>query len=253
MILQLLIFFGSLVLLSFAVQWLIQGISRLAHFLGWREFVVAFFVMAIGVSIPDLVVGISSALRDIPELSLGSVLGSSVIDLTLIVALAVFVGGNLTAQGKLIQKTALLTIFAAIVPLVLLLDQTLSRIDGVILILLFFAFSGWMFTHRIQENTVYTYLDKKRENPFKTIGLILLGFVFLVLAAEGLVGSVSFFSATFGFPLAIVGILGVSLGTSLPELYFAITAAKRGKSHLVLGNLMGAVIVLTSLVLGIVA
>ena len=252
MIFQLLILFGSIILLSFAAHWLVQGISSLAHFLRWREFVVAFFVMAIGGSIPNLVVGISSALHGIPELSLGDVVGNSVIDLTLVVALAVLVGGNLTAQGKLIQQTALLTIFAAVAPLILLLDQTLSRMDGIILILLFFAYSAWMITHRTEHVQTYTH-ENGKYTALKTFGLTILGLIFLILAAEGLVGSVSFFAETFGLPIAVVGILGISLVNSLPELYFAVTAAKRGKSRIVLGELMGSVIILTSLVLGVVA
>jgi cation:H+ antiporter len=79
------------------------------------------------------------------------------------------------------------------------------------------------------------------------------GFAFLILAAEGIVRSMSFVAAEFAIPLAVIGILGVGLGNALPELYFAVTAAKRGNSKIILGELMGSVIVLTSLVLGVVA
>ena len=80
-----------------------------------------------------------------------------------------------------------------------------------------------------------------------------MGIILLLVAAEGIVRSASFFAELFNLPLVLIGILIVGLGNALPETYFAISAAKRGEGWMVLGDLMGAVIVPATLVLGVVA
>ncbi|PJA01069.1 hypothetical protein COX75_00835, partial [bacterium (Candidatus Gribaldobacteria) CG_4_10_14_0_2_um_filter_33_15] len=74
------IFLISCLLLTFSNKWLIGALSRIALFLQMKEFVVAFFLMAFAVSIPNLFVGIISALNKIPELSFGDVVGGNIVD-----------------------------------------------------------------------------------------------------------------------------------------------------------------------------
>ncbi len=87
-VLYVLIFLASCLLLAFSSRWLVKSLTRIAKFLGWREFVVAFVIMAFASSIPNLFVDITSALKKIPELAFGEIVGGNVIDLTLVIALA---------------------------------------------------------------------------------------------------------------------------------------------------------------------
>lgn len=257
MIFHVLLVIFSALLLFRAANWLVQGISKVAQYLKWSEFVIAFFVMAIGGSLPNLFVGLSSVAHGIPELSFGDVVGNSVVNLTLVVALAVFVGSNLLAEGKLVQTSAFLTISIALLPLLLILDGVLGRGDGIALIIVFFLYAAWMFTKRKYYQQTF---DQNQKPPLKRFGnflsgllQIVLGGALLLAAAEGMVRSANFFSNEFSLPIALIGILGLGLTSALPELYFAIAAARRGKSWIILGELTGSVIVLTTLVLGIVA
>ncbi|MDP4007504.1 MAG: sodium:calcium antiporter [bacterium] len=257
MIFHILLVIFSALLLFRAANWLVQGISRVAQYLQWSEFVIAFFVMAIGGSLPNLFVGLSSVAHGIPELSFGDVVGNSVVNLTLVAALAVLVGSDLLAEGKLVQTSAFLTISIALLPLLLILDGVLGRGDGIALIIVFFGYAAWMFTKRKYYQQTF---DENHKPPLKHFKNFLFGFfqiilggVLLLAAAEGIVRSANFFSNEFSLPLALIGILGLGLTSALPELYFAVAAARRGKSWVILGELMGSVIVLTTLVLGIVA
>ena len=94
MIFHVLLVIFSAFLMFRAANWLVQGISRVAQYLQWSEFVIAFFVMAMGGSLPNLFVGLSSVAHGIPELSFGDVMVNSVVALTLLAALAVFVCGS---------------------------------------------------------------------------------------------------------------------------------------------------------------
>lgn len=251
----------SVFLLLWSSSWLVTSTIQIARYLRWREFVIAFFVMAIVASFPNLFVGVSSALHGIPELSFGDVVGNSVIDLTLVAALAVFFGKGIVAEGKLIQTSSFFTIIIAVLPLLLILDGELGKGDGIVLLFVFALYSIWLFSQRneytkILDHTNPVLLDApvlRFRNFLTNLAKTIVGVALLLVAAEGIVRSVTFFANEFQVPIIIIGILVIGFGNALPEIYFTIASAKRGNSGLVLGNLMGAVIVMATLVLGTVA
>jgi cation:H+ antiporter len=105
--------------------------------------------MAFVASFPNLFVGISSALHGIPELSFGDVVGGNLVDLTLSIGLAaMFAKKGIPAKSRTIQTTLFFTIIAAVLPLLLVYDHTLSRGDGFILILFFLLYVAWLFSNR---------------------------------------------------------------------------------------------------------
>lgn len=258
-LLYILIFIISCFLLYFSGKGIIESLIRIARFFGWKEFVVAFFIMAFAASLNNLFVGISSALHKIPQLSLGDVIGGNVIDLTIAVALAVLFakGREIIAESRVIQTTSIFTMIAAILPLILILDKEISRIDGVILIIFFLFYIGWLFSKKERFSKVYNGNQLSILKEFKIfltdLGRIILGVIFLLVAAEGIVRSTQFFAESFNLPLILIGILIVGVGNALPETYFAIVSARKGETWMILGDLMGAVIVSATLVLGTVA
>ncbi len=240
-----------------------SGLARISRFFGLREFVVAFFIMAFAASLPNLVVGITSALRAIPQLSFGDVAGNNIVTLTVAAALAVFFSKDrvISTESRLIQTSAIFTALAAVLPLLLVLDGELSRLDGLVLIILFFSYGFWLFSKKERFTQVYdgyannaaaTIMEKARLF-IKDIGKIVLGAILLMSAAYGIVISAIFFAQFFKVPIILIGLLITGLGSALPETYFAVISARRGETWMVLGNLMGAVIVPATLVLGIVA
>lgn len=242
---------------------LVSGLARIARFLGLKEFVVAFFVMAFAASLPNLVVGITAAFRAIPQLSFGDVAGNNIITLTVAAALAVFFSKDrfVPTESRLIQTSAIFTALAAILPLLLVLDGELSRLDGLILILLFLLYNFWLFSKKERFSQVYDDNEdgeiagaiKKSKLFIKDAGKTFLGIILLIGAAYGIVISAVFFAQFFKVPIILIGLLITGLGSALPETYFAVISARRGDTWMVLGNLMGAVIVPATLVLGVVA
>jgi len=251
------IFIISCLTILWSGKWLIEALARIARYLEWREFVVAFFVVAFAASVPNLFVGISSALHKIPQLSFGDIVGGNVIDLTLAVAIAVLVAKGLPAESRTVQTTSIFTIIIAILPLLLILDGTLGRGDGILLILVFAFYIFWLFSKKERFTKVYDEnkipIIKEFKVFIKDLGRVILGIVLLLLAAEGMVRAASFFAESLNLSLALIGILIVGLGNALPETYFAIASARKGQNWMILGDLMGAVIVPATLVLGIVA
>lgn len=256
MILYIFIFIVSFFLLILSSNWLINALIKLAKFLGWKEFVVAFFTMALAGSIPNLSVGLSSVLHWVPQLSFAEIVGGNIIDLTIAVALAALISKQgLTLASRTVQGSAVFTLIIAILPLLLIFDGTLSQMDGLILILAFVIYISWLFSRKERFSKVYNKIKEPLgfKTAFKNIGILLGTIILLLLAAEGIVRSATFFSITLNFPLVLIGTLIVGLGNALPEIFFGIQAARKGKDWLVVGDIMGAVIIPATLVLGLVA
>ena len=255
MILYILLFLISCIVLVKAGSQAIKCLAKIAKHLKWSEFTTAFLLMGFITSLPELFVGVTSALHLKPEISLGNVLGSNIINLTLAIALPVFIAGALRAKTALSQRTSIYTVMIGVLPILLMSDGILSRIDGVVLLLILSLYI-WNVSQKkdlFQEDTSHNIKKDFSLNKglLKSIILFSIFIVLLLLSAEGIVFSSSEIAKSFGIPLLIIGIVLVALGTNLPELVFSIKAASLGHKDMILGNLMGSVIANSSLVLGV--
>ncbi len=255
----LILFLLSNVLLYVSGERLVRELISISRLMRVREFIVAFFVMAGAASLPNLLVGIHSAIQGTPSLSLGDIMGNNLVAMTLGVAVALILApkGVISAKGTVVQTSALFTSVAAIAPLLLLLDGTLSRPDGLILLGIFAIYTNWIIqTQKNYSQPFHTQQSNKIGIQLKILlrsfGWILVSAALLLGATYGIVISATFWASWLGISLVIIGIIATGLGNALPEVYFAAISARRGETGFILGNLMGAVMVPATLVLGIV-
>jgi len=254
-LLYILIFIISFIVLALSSSWLVDHLNRLAKFWGLKEFVVAFFTMALAGTIPNFSVGISSVIHGIPELSFSEIVGGNIIDLTIAVALVVLISkGGLSLPSRAVQGSAVFTLIIAILPLLLVLDGNLARMDGLVLIFAFISYVAWLFSKKERFSKTYDHMTESIgfKDIIRSIIALLITVVLLLAAAEGIVRSATYFSTFLNLPLVLIGILIVGLGNALPEIFFGIQAARKGQSWMVVGNLMGAIIFPATLVLGLV-
>ncbi len=247
----------SCIILSWLSSRLINSLVGIAKYLGWKEFIVAFFMMSFAASLPNLFVDINAVFQGVPELAFGDIIGGNLVDLTLVLAVAVFfTKKGLGAEGKMVQQSAVFTAIIAILPLLLVLDGRLNRYDGIILIFSFMVYAAWLFSKKQRFQGIYKNDGKNIMQDFsgflKNVLKIVVFLSLLLITSQVVVWSAQFFSDKLGISLALVGILIVGLGNAFPEGYFAVVSAREGKSALVLGDLMGSVIVSATLVLGII-
>jgi len=254
-ILHIAIFIVSLIALSFSSKWLVGSLIKISKYLGWKEFVVAFFTMALAATGPNLFLAISSIIHKTPVLSFADIVGGNIVDLTIAIGLAVLISKNsLSLKSRTVQGSAIFVLIVSLLPLILIADGDLDRADGIVLMLTFFIYIAWMF--RKKEMFVKIYESPEPTNFIQAIkNFIILGgsLGLLVLSAEGIVRSSRYFADLFNLPLAIIGIFIVGLGNCLPEIIFAIRAAKEKDDWMVIGNLMGSIIIPSTFVLGLVA
>ena len=257
MVLPVISFLASCVLIVVAGKLVIDALIRVSRFLHWKEFVVAFFTVSLGAVLPELFIGITSALRGLPQLSLGNVFGQNIILFTLAPAICVLMLRHLEMESRTVRAGSTFAILVAILPLILILNGELSRADGLILISCFFLYIFWLFSKKERFSKVYDQaeggISKNYLGFLKDLFIILGGLLLIVLFAYLIVNSAKVFSDELSISPLLVGILIIGLGVALPETFLVINLAKRGECWMILGSLMGAVAMSSTLVLGVVA
>jgi cation:H+ antiporter len=247
-----LIFVFSCFLIIFSSKAIIGALHRLTCRLGWKEFIVAFFAASIGAVLPELFIGVRSALKGVPEFALGSIIGQNIILFTLSIAICTFILKEIVVESRTVRAGATFALFAVILPFILLWDGVLSRLDGLILIFSCFFYIYWLFS---KEDHFLKKHDKVLPKSFlwKDILVVFFGFLLVVLSAEGIIYSAQNISYFLGIPVAVFALFVVGLGVALPETFFSITLASKGHSWMILGGILGAISLSSTLVLGIVA
>lgn len=251
------IFLISCLILARSSAWIVQSLIKIARFLRWKEFIVASLLMAFVTSLPELFVGISSALHKQPLLSFGNIIGSNIVVLTLIIGMGAIMGGELRFKSKILQKASIYAPLIASLPLLLMLDKKISRIDGCILLIVSFFYFYWLLYQKKRFTKAFPGKSKNKNLrllPFlKNLGIFITGICLLLLSAEGIVWSVLNLGKEFNLPVLIMGLFLIAIGTSIPEMAFSAKSIAIGHKQMVLGDAMGSIVINSSLVLGVTA
>ena len=248
------LFLLACVLLVIAGTLLVKSLIKLAAFLRLNEFIAAFILMAFCTSLPELFVGISSALAGKPAFSLGNVIGSNIIDLTLVAGIAVVLARGIRVESPVLRKEVYGMVLLATLPMVLMfIGQELSRFDALILL---GAYAIYFYKMLTAGHARYQAPLKDHISPWAGLG----AFLFFVACGVGLFYSAKMvveygteLAVELALPPIIVGLFFVALGTSLPELTFSARAALTKHGGLALGDLVGAVVVNSTIVLAVTA
>ena len=253
--LEIAIFILSCLAIIVSSRWVIDSLSKLARSLGWKEYVVAFFTVSLGAVLPELTIGVRSAIGGVPELSLGNIVGQNIILLTFAVAVCTLVVKGIIVQSRTVRAGATFAAFAVTLPFILLSNGTLSRLDGLILISSFGFYVFWLFGKNDRFVKDYKGEERKiktKKGYLKNFLIFLGSFLLVVFSAEGIVYSATEFALLLDVPEGLIGILLVGAGVALPEIYFSLKLATKGRSWMILGGLTGAVAMSSTLVLGLV-
>jgi cation:H+ antiporter len=250
-IINLILFLVFLLILIKCARYAIRYSSRLAKIFHFPEFIVSFFIIALISVLPEATISIISAFNGAPELGLGTLLGSNVVDLTLVFGIVtLFSSKGIKIKSKILSNNFYYLILL-LFPLILGFDGTFSRIDGLILILLGLLFFGKIYvdSHRFRKKFNHT----KKEPFLKSLIFLILSLGILLLSAYFTVEFAVNFANDIKIPAILIGITILAFGTCLPELIFSIKAVRINHDSLALGDILGTVVTDATIVLGIVA
>jgi cation:H+ antiporter len=243
-----LIFAFFLLLLSIFVAWaggnlFIRGVDAVGRTIRLSGAIAGLLIASISTSSPELFVGVSSALRGMPAVSLGDVLGSNIVNIALIFGIFLVLSGHKTTTSIRLTDI-LLAAGAPLMILVLGLDSHLSQYDGAVLLGGFALWVRWLLTRPAPP----TEESMQNGNMFH----FAIGLSMLVVAGYAFTESAHTLATHFGVNLFLLSAIVVALGTSMPELATTIVAVRQHRDGVAVGNLLGSNIFNSLGILGIV-
>ncbi|MCH5248606.1 MAG: calcium/sodium antiporter [Lachnospiraceae bacterium] len=261
-LLQLLLLVVGFVMLVKGADWFVDGASKVAEIFGIPQLVIGLTIVAMGTSLPEAAVSTSAALKGSAEITIGNVVGSNIMNILLILGITSVIS-PLAVQLSTIKYEIPMVIGASVLLAGLgLLDTTVGRIDGIILLLGMVLYLAYLF--KMAKKGQAEALEKeeaaedgnnsgKKDSIIKQVLLILVGASLIVLGSNVTVDAATELALIFGMEERIIGLTIVAFGTSLPELVTSATAAIKGKADIAVGNIVGSNLFNLLFVVGIAA
>ena len=249
MLLEVILFIVGLVFLIFGGNWFVDGAVGLAKKFHMPEILIGATVVAIGTTLPEVMVSVTGAVSGHGDIAYGNAIGSIICNTALISAITIAVRPGKVDRKNLKLPTLFFFIAAAIYVVVSYTTKYFSRWLGIVLLVLFVVYLFVNIKQSLKpgaspEVQVETEKEpQKEEKPmpvWKSIILLVIGAVLIAVGADLLVDNGTLIAEGLGVPETVIALTFVALGTSLPELVTAISALIKGHSALSLGNVIGA-------------
>jgi cation:H+ antiporter len=277
-VLTVLLLLGGFVALIAGGESLVRGASGLARALGMSPLIVGLTVVAAATSAPELAVTVDASLSGSPGIALGNVVGSNIANVLLVLGASALVL-PLAVSSQPVRADIPVLAGASILMLVLALDGSISRVDGLVLFLLVVVYVTVLVVVARRRGGAngagglsgFGELDAAvpqapapadgpegdaaagRKPLLRDIGFIVVGVGLLVLGARWLVRGATEVAQSFGVSDLVIGLTVVAIGTSLPEMATSVMAAVRGEREMAGGNVAGSNIFNLGMVLGLAA
>lgn len=255
MITQILILLAGLALVVLGADWLVEGSSTIARKAGLSEFVIGLTIVGIGTSLPEFVVSMTGALKGSADIAIGNVVGSNIFNVLLILGITALLRpiemtkANVRVDIPLnIGVTALLIVFGMHLTLFSIgREDTLTRMDGIIFLILFAAYMYWSFKSGKSDEEVPE--DSNRKTGVAAL-MIVGGLAALIFGGDKFVDSATSIARMLNISDKFIAVTILAGGTSMPELVTCVVAAAKKKGQLALGNIIGSNICNILLILG---
>lgn len=261
------LFAASLAALLVASDLFTSATERLSLALGISPFLVGATVVAGGTSLPELVSSVLAVSAGAPEIVLGTVVGSNVANILLVIGLAAASTRALRIERELVRVDLPLLMASAVFLLVVAWDGTVAWYEGLLglvglAIYVHFTLSARDRLDEVVEELVGEHVegvdvaatDEGALEPdvgVRTYATIVASLVVVIVAADQFIDSILSIATTLGVGTELIAMTAVAVGTSLPEIAVSVTAVRRGSSELTVGNVLGSNVFNTFAVLGV--
>lgn len=252
LLVQVLLLIVGFVMLVKGADWFVDGAAGLADRFGIPQLVIGLTIVAMGTSAPEAAVSITAALKDSAGIAVGNIVGSNILNVLIILGLTACVATLSVAKSTIRIE---LPYMIAISLLLLFFGWTGNEItfwEGVGLWVAFLLYLGYLF--RMAKKNKETPPEEASSRPlWMLLVLSIIGLVLIVWGSDVTVDAATALARYFGMSERFIGLTIVALGTSLPELFSSLTAARKGNADIAIGNIVGSNIFNILFVLGTTA
>lgn len=237
------------VLLIKGADFFVDGAASVAYKFSIPSVIVGLTIVALGTSLPEFSVSLTASLAHSNELAVSNVVGSNIFN-TLIVVGASALIAPFAISKTVINRDLSINILVSLLLVLFVLNGDISRIDGIIFVIVLIAYLSLLIRSALQNKTEVSEESPEEQPLSKSILFIIGGAVLILVGGDLTVDAARKIALSLGMTETLVGLTVVALGTSLPELVTSVVAAKKGESGLSLGNAIGSNILNILFILG---
>ncbi len=248
LIINILLLIAGAILLTGGSNYFIEGAARIAKRLGISHLVIGATLVALGTSLPEFFVSFVSAIKNIPSISIGNIVGSNICNIALILGITALVRPLSTSSYVLKFEYPLLFITSLLL-FIFSLNGIIGRWEAIIYIFMLVYFIRNYYKKLPQDDS----LKDKNIDIYSSILLTVGGLLALLIGSELFIKAAVNIAKTLGVSELVIGLSLVALGTSLPELASTIAATLKRKEEIALGNVIGSNILNMLFIVGTVS
>ncbi len=238
-LLQFLLLILGFVMLVKGADWFVDGAAGIAEKFGIPQLVIGLTIVAMGTSAPEAAVSITAALKGNADITVGNVVGSNLLNVLVILGVTSVIVAIAVADSTVKYEIPYMLFVSVLLLVFGMTGNVISFVEGVILWIAFIVYLVYLFM-MAKNNKEEAPEDEKKKPIWLLILLVIIGVVLIVKGSDVAVGAATKIALAAHLSERFIGLTIVALGTSLPELVTSVTAAKKGKADIAIGNIVGS-------------
>lgn len=227
------------VMLVKGADWFVDGTAGIAERFGVPQLVIGLTIVAMGTSAPEAAVSITAALKGNAEITIGNIVGSNILNILIILGITSVIVSVAVAKSTVRYEIPYMLLITGMLLVFGYTGNVVSFGEGIVLWAAFLLYLGYLFRMAVRdkEEAVVT---QERRPIWKMAVAALLGLVLVVWGSDVTVDAATGMAKAVGLSERFIGLTIVALGTSLPELFTSVAAARKGKADIAIGNIVGS-------------
>ena len=237
---QLFLLSAGFFMLVKGADWFVDGACNIAAKFHIPQLIIGLTIVAMGTSAPEAAVSITAAAKGVADITIGNIVGSNIMNVRVILGLSAIITPLKVAKSTVHIEIPFMILITGLL-FVLGLDGTVSFADGLILTAFFLVYLGYLLYMAKKHPAEDEESDAIRPMKlWQAVAVLLLGLALILLGSDVAVDAATALARIFGLSERLIGLTIVALGTSLPELFTSITAARKGSADIAIGNIVGS-------------
>lgn len=225
------------VMLIKGADWFVDGAAGIAARFGIPQLVIGLTIVAMGTSAPEAAVSITAALTGNAGITIGNVLGSNILNVLLILGITSVIITVPVQKSTVKWEMPFMHVITIVLAFLGFTGGRIERWEGMVLWIFFFIY--FVYLIRMAKNG--TEEEEEEMHPlWQQLLMLLVGIACIVIGSDLTVDNATIIAAKLGMDDRLIGLTIVAFGTSLPELVTSVTAAKKGKADIAIGNIVGS-------------
>ena len=227
-------------LLVKGADWFVEGASGIANKFGIPQLVIGLTIVAMGTSAPETAVSITAALRGNAGIAVGNVVGSNILNVLIILGISSVITSIAVAKTTIRYEIPIMLVITFLLLTFGSMGGTICLWEGIVLLICFVLYLLYMFVMIKKGEMQADELADTNKPLWKMLLAGVVGLALVILGSDFTVDAATEIAKMIGLSDKFIGLTVVALGTSLPELFTSVIAARKGKADIAIGNIVGS-------------